>query len=847
MSERISKKAKCIRRAATTARLKRTMLPDGKREYPELLTSVVSGKYSELVRRIRDLDEVDMMDHGKHFKHFIFTDLRDGLYGAKAVAAFLLAGGFRFAMKNVSKLRKYHGEMVATQKGATVLDLPTAGDENGSDNFAILQSQPLWHNPMTVELKKSIIGTFNSRPDNIYGEFLRILVLDSKYKEGIDLFDVKYVHILEPPIAAADLKQAVGRATRFCGQRGLNFVPGYGWPLHVYIYNSEIPSVPPFALGREQKVAAHDLMLHYSGLDLGLINLTKMVSVLAINSAVDYALNYAVNNFKIETDLYETSDLDDILVAEVEMRGGARKNVTAIRSIDEITPDVLSRCYKRKSVLFPFYASRMRRIARDHGIVFPRRARRAWFCNLLTTDQSYLDDLLTAPILESDETDETAKDVEEIFPTPRPSLVSNNAYNVDLSVIAKLPFDDFQREVQTRFSKFTWPDTEIVDKCSSTPMVAPGTPLQFTQTQNFIRNYLTPSSPFKGVLAWHSVGTGKTCMAIAASGAFEAAGYNILWVTRNALMADVYKNIFGAVCSLPLRRKIAAGMRIPTDPVAQKRLLGKGFFAPISYRSFQNALMKQNELGRFLYSRNADPLHKTFLIIDEIHKLYDGDLLASEAADFSKIQSFIFKSYMDSGVNSVRPLLMTATPISDKPGNLFDILNTLIAEPSRRLMNFDVFRKKYTDAAGIIQEDGKDYFQERVKGLISYLNREYDPTTFAQPVFRTVNVGIGGADPITATDVAEHCIGSTVTLKDCYKREKKIYESAANFMQLAELEACFSTGTNGKRGTRRRPRFPKLAEVSSAAAATAAAAAEANKSSRSFTSASAVDTNITFD
>ena len=46
-------------------------------------------------------------------------------------------------------------------------------------------------------------------------------------------------------------------------------------------------------------------------------------------------------------------------------------------------------------------------------------------------------------------------------------------------------------------------------------------------------------------------------MAVAAATThFEQAGYTILWVTRNALMADVYKNIFGAVCSIPIIEKL---------------------------------------------------------------------------------------------------------------------------------------------------------------------------------------------------------------------------------------------------------------------------------------------------
>lgn len=78
-----------------------------------------------------------------------------------------------------------------------------------------------------------MLAEYNSRPENVYGQSMRFIVFDSGFKEGIDLFDVKYVHIYEPSMTLADLKQTVGRATRTCGQKGLRFQPGIGWPLYV--------------------------------------------------------------------------------------------------------------------------------------------------------------------------------------------------------------------------------------------------------------------------------------------------------------------------------------------------------------------------------------------------------------------------------------------------------------------------------------------------------------------------------------------------------------------------------------------------------------------------------------
>jgi len=292
---RLSKLAQCVRKTANTLKLPRALMPDADNFQESLISPDMSAKFTRLIKQIRDLDEADVKEHKKKFKHFIFTDIRESAYGAKAVASFLKAAGFELQMTLKEKFIKRDGKLVKTKAGQTIYKQL----ENDGNGFAILQSLPLWKNPMSVETKKHILKVFNSRPENTYGELLRIIVLDSKYKEGIDLYDVKYVHLLEPSIATSDLKQAVGRATRYCGQKGLPFQAKSGWKLNVFIYNTILPYGEPFLLKNagEKQVDAHTLMLEKSGLDLALMNLTQEITILAIQSAVDYELNYNINNF----------------------------------------------------------------------------------------------------------------------------------------------------------------------------------------------------------------------------------------------------------------------------------------------------------------------------------------------------------------------------------------------------------------------------------------------------------------------------------------------------------------------------------------------------------------------
>ena len=63
------------------------------------------------------------------------------------------------------------------------------------DNFGVLSSTALYGKPFSQKLKKNLLKTYNTRPDNVYGKNIRIIIFDSGFKEGIDLYDVKYVFI----------------------------------------------------------------------------------------------------------------------------------------------------------------------------------------------------------------------------------------------------------------------------------------------------------------------------------------------------------------------------------------------------------------------------------------------------------------------------------------------------------------------------------------------------------------------------------------------------------------------------------------------------------------------------
>lgn len=163
-------------------------------------------------------------------------------------------------------------------------------------NFHMLSSTTVFDQGITVAMKKEMLKTFNQRPENIHGDLVRFIIMDSGFKEGIDLFDIKYIHIFEPSLVASDQKQVIGRGTRTCGQKGLDFHPTKGWPLDIFVYDVSFPAdFRGSFLGAE---TAFELYLKSKNLNIRLYNFAEDLEKTAIYGAVDHDLTQNIHQFR---------------------------------------------------------------------------------------------------------------------------------------------------------------------------------------------------------------------------------------------------------------------------------------------------------------------------------------------------------------------------------------------------------------------------------------------------------------------------------------------------------------------------------------------------------------------
>jgi len=455
----LSFNSSCVRKKSNWSKASNKYKFDTPQFSPEILLNDIpnnSPKLNILLKKIEQLDKLDMKKHGKLFKHFIFSDLKSSTYGAKLLASALIAKGMKLGytakLKRNAKNAIDNGE---DDDADDADDNSSVGDENNdkktkkygkiellSDetlletkfkNFYLLSSVSVYDQGISVVNKKNILKKFNERPDNVNGELARIIIMDSGFKEGIDLFDVKYVHIFEPSTVQSDQKQVIGRSTRTCGQKGLEFHPRLGWPLYVFVYDLSIPDeIQNSFLGAK---TAMELYLKTMNIDIRLFNFAHDLEKTTIVGSVDYELNKNIHSFSIPNEDAE-EDLPE--GAEFIYNGG------------------FDNTYYNQS----------------GGSSQPKRL--------------------------------VIRDVP-------PIIISSN---ISLNNEAKrMNYQELKEHIREHYNDFSWDSVKMENLCTDLQKGGSGDIIQYTPSQKFIRKYFTTSNPCKGIMLFHSVGTGK-CHAI---------------------------------------------------------------------------------------------------------------------------------------------------------------------------------------------------------------------------------------------------------------------------------------------------------------------------------------------
>ena len=267
--------------------------------------------------------------------------------------------------------------------------------------------------------------------------------------------------------------------------------------------------------------------------------------------------------------------------------------------------------------------------------------------------------------------------------------------------------------------------------------------------QALLSNFINPNTPYKGVLLFHNVGTGKTCASIAIAEKFKplVQKYNtkIYILVNGPLLKESWKQQL-IKCTGETYLKYIDRTVLLDDQEKQrqyKNALNQAmqYYRFMSFRSFYKRVLgekvierktvkgdkvkvsyKKNEEGEFerdLSDERIHSLNNTLLIVDEAHNLTDNNF--GEA----------LKKIIKNSIN-LKVVLATATPMKNLADDIIELINFI--RPQNSLLERDkIFNNPEKNYELDFKEGGLEYFKNMVRGYVSHI-RGADPLTYAKRI-----------------------------------------------------------------------------------------------------------------
>lgn len=163
--------------------------------------------------------------------------------------------------------------------------LNTSNESDGQDKFRYIE----YHGMIDKEKRSSLLKIFN-REENKYGKIAKIILISPAGAEGLNLFSVRQVHIMEPYWHEVRINQVTGRAIRLCGHK---FLPRDERHVDIYRYKSVRAGYPKAKWTTDQYI--EDMARSKEGLIQSFLDSIKEM---AIDCVIDRNHNTLAQDYK---------------------------------------------------------------------------------------------------------------------------------------------------------------------------------------------------------------------------------------------------------------------------------------------------------------------------------------------------------------------------------------------------------------------------------------------------------------------------------------------------------------------------------------------------------------------
>jgi SNF2 family DNA or RNA helicase len=232
---------------------------------------------------------------------------------------------------------------------------------------------------------------------------------------------------------------------------------------------------------------------------------------------------------------------------------------------------------------------------------------------------------------------------------------------------------------------------------------------QLQESQVLVSKLMSPESPYKGMLVFHRIGAGKTCAAIQIAEAWKHKR-RIVAVLPASLIGNFYKELRSECTGNEYVHKKERVLLDTLEPLSKEY---QDLLNRIHHRIDKHyTILSYNKYVELAARRKLD-LDNALLIVDEVQNII------SEQGQFYKT---IHKSIMGAP-RSLRVVLLSATPIFDRPSEIALTLNLL--RPKQPLpvgQEFDeaFISKNGVGAAAEYAMKNVRLFEKLVRGMVSF-------------------------------------------------------------------------------------------------------------------------------
>lgn len=263
--------------------------------------------------------------------------------------------------------------------------------------------------------------------------------------------------------------------------------------------------------------------------------------------------------------------------------------------------------------------------------------------------------------------------------------------------------------------------------------------------QSLLGNIINPDTPYKGMIVFHGLGTGKTCAGVAIAEKFKplVQKYNtkIIVLVPGPLIKESWKHHIVKCTGETYLKKIDKSQYIDEQELnnIKKNALMQAmqYYKFMSYKSFHKRvigerIIEKKEGAKITYRKTEEGEFERDVAVDRIYNLNNTIIIVDEAHNltgnaYGEALTHIIKNSVN-----LKVILMSATPMKNLGPDIIDLLNFL--RPQEHPIEKDkMFTRADKNYEIQLKSGGLEYFKKMANGYISHV-RGSDPLVFAKRI-----------------------------------------------------------------------------------------------------------------